>query len=1002
MDDSAHLLNDGRRRSSSHDDHQQAVQRRAKKKEKPRPSRRGKSLPSLTSPLATHFLLTVTTAVLATIGFIGALLAALSCEFVQVTLNDHDVPTSSSASAVTWIESDPTDRENWYYNELLEREADHTTSIGVFCPSSMLTQDAYNSRNTISKAFLATTLVSGVILLAITYLISTVLPNTERIWSGISLFAGIGVLCQLPVFLILDSPACTGDFTCALSGGSFGLFCSIACYLVLAFITQWREAPEWKEEYEIWKLRRQNDTDRAMGKEDVELGMIQEERSGVERDVEMGLPPNNAENYKVAEALNIELNSSIKPQEIQVNQTEVITDLPSPPPPPPDLNSNHNITPPNDLKQLAKEIRMHETSKFVGTYINIGNEPTTPDHKPTDGRNISPISMCTFSRDGSSAVSTGVTTEVHKNTKVPPEVLSTSMDLINQQLKQTLELKRNLIEKKRQQRCEQKKQFEEISQLSFLDYNGVDTNVKTFQQAPFGKDSFDHALYTNMPDLSSIIVSNDEEDVSRLNGPALEKSVDNLVTVTESANNSVKSSDKSMAESVRSSAKQVNESMKNIFRKATDKENKNNNRANKRKCKEMILEDWMLEGTSLGRSSSDDSLFLLKQNRDDGASSASRRSKVTMLSWASRCMSPDKRKGTKTKEVSIISPTGNGSMPPEITAAKHIGSCSVVTPEKDDPLVEMYPSDASMSTLSLPTAGYYTSEDDCRSKSSKHYARGFSSGTDDENEEMSIIIAGVQRMNRKTCGKPSHLSKKRRRRKKSSRCSVSEHSSLSGSLLDEVIDEEGPLNESGEPIPAIIDALPMKPVRRKKSKSPRKKSKSPRKSGAQNIQSDVESGYESGYASRSDNESRKEGYRMLSENEESTSSLAARARRNRLLSKRQVHAHPDPSPSDPPRDADDASGYKSPTNSHYSRKSSCDELKPQRSLPSCDYDIPPISKNSDTEGCFGSMSQRGNISWQARNSRMSRLRMQRQASAPESIVREPSVVGACDSDEASI
>lgn len=1002
MDDNALLLNDGRRRSSSHDSRQQVVQRA---KKKPRPSRRGKSLPSPTSPLATHFLLTLTTAVLATLGFIGALFAALSCEFAQVTLN-YDVPSSSPASAVTWIESDPTDTEDWYYNEVLKRGADHTTSIGIFCPSSILTEDVYNSRNTISKAFLTTTLVLGVILLNITYLISTVLPNSERIWNGVSLFAGLGVLCQLPVFLILDSPACTGDFTCALSGGSFGLFCSMACYLVLAFITQWKEAPEWREEYEIWKLLRQNDTDRAMGKRDVELGMIQEERSDVERDVEMALPSNNVENYKVTEAPNIQRN--IQPQEIHVNQAEVMADMP-PPPPPPDPSSNHNITPPANLKQLDKEIRMHETSKFVGTYINIDSEPTTPDHKPTDGRNISPISMCTFSRDESSAVSTGVTTEVHKNTEAPPEVLSTSMDLINQQLKKTLELKRNLIEKKKQQReNEQQQQFEDVSQLSLLDHNDVDTSAKTFQQAPFGKDSFDHAFYANMPDLSSIIVSNDEEDVSRLKGPAVEEnktSVENLPTVTDSANSSVKTnSDKSMAKSVRSSAKQVNESMKNIFRKATDKENNNNNRANaKRKGKEMILEDWMLEGTSLGRSNSDDSLFLLKQSRDDGASLTSRQSKVTILSWASRCMSPDKRKGAKAKRVSIISPTGNDSMPPEITAAKNIES-SVVTPEKDDPLVEMYPSDASMSTLSLPTAGDYTSEDDCRSKSSRNdYVRGFSSGTDDENEEMSIIIAGVQRMNRKTCGKPSHLSKKRRRRKKSSQCSISEHSSLSGSLLDEVIDEEGPLNESGEPIPAIIDALPMRQVR-KKSKSPRKKSKSPlkttkRKSGSHNIQSDVDSGYESGYVSRSDNESRKEGYRMLSENEESTSSLAARARRNRLLSKRQVHADPDSSQVDTPRDADDA---KSPTNSHYSRKSSCDELKPQERHPSCNDDITPISEISNIEGCFGSMSQRGSISWQARNSRMSRLRMQRQASAPESIVRKPTLEVACNSDEGSI
>ena len=977
----------------------------------------GTKIPSLTSPLVTHYCLTLTTTILALTGFVGALFAALSCEFMQVYLTD--VP-STSAAAAGWIDSMPeTNSTDWYYNELMERQEDHSSSVGIFCPNSIITQDVNDGRLKLSQAFLTTALVLGAILLNVTCLISTILSNTERAWNFISINAGLGFLCELPVFFVMDSPLCTDDFTCSLGRGSFGLFCSMTCYLVIALLTQWKEPPDWKEEYELWRLMKRNQEQKTsfVGQGDVEMGLqITQKGDAVERDDMPSIKPDNK-------------------QVTNVNE-EVL------PPLPPLPKTNEAISPAaarENERKLFRQTRKAETSRFVGTYINVDKESTTPDRAITEERNISPITLVTLSKDGSSAVETGAETEVHKNTEVSHEVLNNSMELINQQLQKTLELKRNLREQQKQSE-EQQKRIDDVSQISFLDYNDADANAKTFQQSPLGKDNFDHIFYADMPDLSSIIASNDDDDVSRFNPPeenlkAHEKfqTVKNVRRVPIKPPANTMADDGSLAASARSnstrsalgrSAKHVNQSMRTIFRIKNGKEN-NKNSVNSKNDKEMIQEPWMLEETSLGRSNSDDLLFLVERNRGDGASMTSRRSKVTVLSWASRCKSPDKPRGSSLGSENLVSPTPpqvhrvvspcNRHMPMEFTAESNTkdNGIAVVSPEKDDPGVEMYPSDASMSTLSLPTASdCYTTEDDYRSKQSRRdgssCSRGFFSGTDSESEEMSIIIAGVQRMNRKTCGKPSHLSKRRRRRrrrKSSSRsgCSISEYSSHSGSLLDEVIDEEGPLNESGEPIPAVIDASPVRPPT-KKSKSPRKKSNSLKKKVNRTTLTTanvVSSGYESGYAYRSDfsdDESKRTGYCTLSENEESTSSRAARARRNRLLSKRQIHIDPDSLP-DPTNPAGEAVVNASPSNYSHDDFTSCQS---QKRDPSYSYHdgVHSISKNTNMGVCFGSTSQRGNTSWQARNSRMSRLRMQRQAS--ESVLRESEKVTACGSDEGSI
>ncbi|KAL7483792.1 hypothetical protein ACHAW6_009434 [Cyclotella cf. meneghiniana] len=1006
-------------------------------------------LPSIKSPLATHCLLTLTTAVLATVGFVLALFAALSCDFIRVKLSDDGA--SSLAAAENQFDG-PTekmtiDTSGWYYKELSEKQADHALSVGIFCPTSLVTQDGQNNnRVVLSKAFLATSLILGAFLLSLTCAISTILPNNKRLWNIISFTSGFSFLCQLPVFFILDSSPCNlVDFKCSLAGGSFGLFCSMICYLVLALITQGNEAPDWKEEYELWRLIHTTHVDRAVGCE--------------ENDEELGIPSNRVN------TIGIEHDTTENGFLTPVNTQEQRNVVPQPP---------QDVSPgvaKQREKKLARQARMYETSNFVGKYISVEPDPRTPNRGTSEPNAISPITH--VSMDDSSAVETEEY-EFIKSSETSQQAQNNYIDLINRELQQSVELQksvkeRHLVQKQRehkQQELKQENQWhqqklnasEEVSHLSFpalLDFNDTDVNVKAFRQTNFETiDSFDRVFHEDAQDLSSD-VRNDGNDQPRPPNAASQehaRAVDDISICKSERSNSNRSTRVL-------SAKQVNQSMKSIFRKNPGKEQHNKNR-NTHDGKVKIEEKWMLEETCLGESNSDDLLFLVERHQAESDSSLhSKRSKVTVLSWSSRCKSPAQRKSMKpgntraiTHDVAPVSPT-----PPQIHRATNsfvvspcneageqfhdtmiptpspmiaveqfdskgrINGSAIISPEKGDPGVEMYPSDASLSTLSLPTGSdhYYTSEseDDRRLRSTKEtegqVMNGASHGTDSESEsEISLIIAGVQRINRKTCGKPTPLNKRKRRRKRSSKSGSmsigSGYSSHSGSLLDEVIDEEEELNESGEPaVPAVIEASPMKSAK-KKSKSPGVKSKSPKKKSKRNqdaVLSDAEhSGYESGYADHSDfsdNDSKKVGYRQLSETEESTSSRAARARRNRLLSKRQIHMDPDSMPdySDP---SSDASGYKSPPNSHCSEKSprGGSVLRSPRKKSFYSDSVPLISKNKATEDGFVSSSQKGNISWQARNSRMSRLRLQRQSSDP--IVRGHTAIVACASEEASI
>lgn len=348
----------------------------------------------------------------------------------------------------------------------------------------------------------------------------------------------------------------------------------------------------------------------------------------------------------------------------------------------------------------------------------------------------------------------------------------------------------------------------------------------------------------------------------------------------------------------------------------------------------------------------------------------------------------------------------------------------LVSPEKDvDPDIAYYQSESSLSALSLSATEYHSTDEEyyrVPASSSSRWSSGDAPGillshsadssaysapsaaADDTSSELSEVIAGVNRkLNRHTSGKITPLNRRRRRRRKSSSsaCDNSTYSSgysSHGSLLDEVIEEEDELNLSNEAgkggrkkkksssssVPAIVDASPS--PNKKKNKRGKNRGGSAKKGNggvgyanliddgapgdeyqdARGVPGDErDMGYESGHAS---------GDKVASEAEESFSSRAARARRNRILSKRQ-HTQPleNHEAATPPSHSKPL-----PPSFHI------DEPKPiagayvATMVEGINNRSPPSTKTNGG----GSRIERGGddtVAWHARKVRMARLRMNR-------------------------
>lgn len=379
--------------------------------------------------------------------------------------------------------------------------------------------------------------------------------------------------------------------------------------------------------------------------------------------------------------------------------------------------------------------------------------------------------------------------------------------------------------------------------------------------------------------------------------------------------------------------------------------------------------------------------------------------------------SPFRRKSTKI-DIQPIPPstTTNVSKTP-----------TVVSPDKnDDPDMEMYPSESSLSTLSLPEdTDYHSSDYDDYQYSSNKPPRHPSSSTNNKDyssssdTELSAVIAGV---NKKLHGKITPLNKRqRRRKKKSSRGGGGSRSSVSsvgsylsdGSLLDEVIHEESDEQPapyanylSDDAPPAVIDASPTPRRRKKKSPSKSKERNRSRSNSKKKKHIGVDppdddepllSGYESNHHSGA---------------EESISSRAARARRNRILSKRGEQEHPKQN-----GDSGDPVIASLPTISVPTKRS-----KPEVVDRGMNNRPPPsVVIVTDGDGKGGNKSEQYESSksaaWQARKVRMTRLRMIRGHTDQQQdgddnhtnedddeveVIRADGIVLACSDDEDSI
>ncbi|KAL7550140.1 hypothetical protein ACHAWF_013384, partial [Thalassiosira exigua] len=176
---------------------------------------------------------------------------------------DNDTDDGSKSGAPSSPEgladaSAMSEEDRWYrdetkaaYEGLLPPD-----SLGIFCSNHVDAEGGGSAMRTLSRAFLSVSLGFGALLLVATSgIVTTALPPTSRLWTSVSIVAALAFASALPTFLILDDAICRREGTvCSLGEGSVALFVGMGAYLTLAVLAQWKDPPDWKEEYALWKL----------------------------------------------------------------------------------------------------------------------------------------------------------------------------------------------------------------------------------------------------------------------------------------------------------------------------------------------------------------------------------------------------------------------------------------------------------------------------------------------------------------------------------------------------------------------------------------------------------------------------------------------------------------------------------------------------------------------------------------------------------------------------
>lgn len=675
---------------------------------------------SSSGPLARSYCLAFSTTILSAAAFCCLLASGLSCSFLSVSL-------SNQVEVIDFNMTNILPEDQWYFDKLLY-EDNGSLSVGILCQGDLewLAPDTSdNSMRLLSKVFLIVALALGGLLLMVTCGISTVLPTSNLIWDGISYIAAGLFVCEMPIFFLLDSPPCNnskGMFSCQLASGSYTLIASMACSLSLAILTQWKNTPDWKGEYEIWNLRRMNeqmsqqpglisesktpeenskdyeDEEMAMGnkqqRSQQQLSQDEPAEIGVEIRVEK-VPSPQRPQQRSSRAIDQKDNHQLMGQVIDLNQKSTPQEVTS-------------------ATQSSSPSRSHAPSIDTEVYgsdhgRNVMKEPSSPDcqYRAYGMRPVSPLSTCTGLSDSPMDRPTPVASPTETNTS-------------------------NITDK-----------------ATFME------NETILIKDPSTPD-FASAYLVRMPSKSA-----SKDDVS-----------------------------------VNSSSKQSVSSKQSIVSKMREKLWKSSNDGQVQGSvldddREEVQESWMVEDVSIGNSAG--------------------------VSFVDKTTSQPQVVPASPKPTAIESDTERDIagliVPGMISQMKaQISSKPLVSPERvQDPDLDMYPSESSVSELSLPNVDdeeyiKRIEEEYLRLKKNNKPAEpildlpvSYKNESSGGESELDQVIAGVQRINRKISGKITPLNKRARRRRTGGGGSVSgdSYSSAQGSLLDEVIVEEGE-NQSTE------------------------------------------------------------------------------------------------------------------------------------------------------------------------------------------------------------
>lgn len=765
-------------------------------------------------PFAKAYSLALITALLSAASFSCLLVSGLSCSFLSISAANSNVQIDPNTTSIP-------EEDLWYYNEMISNSNENALSVGILCQGDLdwlAPNTSDNSMRLLSNIFLIVSLALSGLVLMITCAISTFLPTSNITWDVISYIAAGLFVCEMPIFFLFDSPPCSNAknvFVCQLGSGSYTLIVSMICSLSLAILTQWKNPPDWKEEYEIWNLRRRNErmnNKRGMFGDGSNTPPVPTEESSDDifddinfNDEEMALEDDQQHGEEMGVEIQVEKISS--PQRRLPNTT---TKLSSP-----------------SYGQRSSSIAATEVYVSDHRRNVVVKQPSSPPEREcnfaaNEMRPVSPLSTCT-----------GLSYSPHEGRRSSP----------NSEMATFME--NNMTPNADKTRCMENGLTPNTDKAVFMEHDATpNTDMATFMEEEISGSADYAGAYLTKPKPTA--------------------SYDSM---------SIQSSSKQSVTSKQSIVSLVKDKLSLSWRSSSNNDVQFQGSALGDSDREEFQENWMVEDVSVGNSTE---LSLVD--------------KVKPSKGQTHQLSP--------QEASDIDKDIAGLLVPGmITQMKQqIAKKPLVSPERaNDPDIDMYPSESSVSELSAPNH----EEEEYLKRIEEEYLKQNNSvpvrsnpvnylpvnyqsdSSGGGNSELDQVIAGVQRINRKTSGKITPLNRRNRRRRGSrsvrggGSVSGDSYSSAQGSLLDEIIMEgnEDQNNISTEiSVPNVIT-----PEKKKtRGKTRRKKSES-RVTYADDVADD-----HSGYHQSGGEE----------EDEQSVTSSVASARRHRLALNRKGQLDP--------------------------------------------------------------------------------------------------------------